>query len=218
MQWCQVDYLGRSHAAPTAPIPLLVSIQSTFGDRSQLASNITQYHTDSHVSEEHLSLPSVIQTQLGFCHQCSSEPGLLKLVDMQLAWGSSSSARSCNRMAVTGGKHAWYRKPYRPYTSPLSSTGATSRPERLAQAPKREQSQHTTRNKILLQGMDEHTFWQHLQVHHHPASFPRLTSSQLVACFLAAICARLWLRASGTGCRQAASAVFTHMFPASPGG
>lgn len=77
MQQCQVDYLGWSHAAPTAPIPLLVSIQSTFGDRSQLASNITQYHTDSHVSEEHLSLPSVIQTQLGFCHQCSSEPGLL---------------------------------------------------------------------------------------------------------------------------------------------
>lgn len=145
-------------------------------------------------------------------------PELLKLIDMQLAWRSSSSARSCNRMAVTGGKHAWYRKPYRPYTSPSSSTWATSRPERLAQAPKREQSQHTTRNKIFLQGMDEHTFWQHLQVHHHPASFPRLTSSQLVACFLAAICARLWLRASGTGCRQAASAVFTHMFPASPGG
>lgn len=84
--------------------------------------------------------------------------------------------------------------------------------------PLREQSQHITRDKILLQGMDEHTFWQHFQVHHHPASFPRLTSSQLVACFLAAICARLWLRASGTGCRQAASAVFTHMFPASPGG
>ena len=108
-------------------------------------------------------------------------------------------------MAVTSKKCAGYIKPYGPHTSPLSLAGVTKRPEGLGQAPKREQRQRTARDKSLLQGTDEHsqTFWQHPRDCHHLASFPRLTSSQLVGCFLAAVCARLWLRFGQTGRRQA---------------
>lgn len=154
----------------------------------------------SYASGEGVALQPVVWSHLGFCSQCSLEQDPLKL-------GGSAAGRA-NQGHQPGAVTGWQSpveslhdilSPIVPILLPYLLQGLP-RPEWLGQVPKR--GQHATRDNSLLQGTAEHspTSRQHPQVHHHhPTSFPGLTSSQLVGCFLAAVRARLWPRVGQTG-------------------